>query len=136
MLVTGGCHCGHVTFKAEIDPAQVGICHCTDCQKLTGSPFRVTAPAPRSTVALTGAQPKLYRKMAENGNIRLQYFCGECGSPLFTAGEGDEAETWGIRWGSIDQRDQLKPSDQIWCRSAVDWLGEISTLPAFEKDET
>ncbi|MDI7864790.1 GFA family protein [Rhizobiaceae bacterium n13] len=135
MHVTGRCHCGHVTYEAEIDAAGVGICHCTDCQKLTGSPFRVTAPAPQNAIKLTGAQPKLYRKVAENGHYRLQYFCGECGSPLFTAGEGDDADSWGIRWGSIDQRDQLKPSEQIWCRSAVDWLGVIGELPAFEKDD-
>jgi hypothetical protein len=40
MKVTGGCHCGHITYEAEVDPATVRVCHCTDCQKLTGTAFR------------------------------------------------------------------------------------------------
>ena len=40
MKVTGRCHCGQISFEAEIDPAQVRICHCTDCQTLTGTAFR------------------------------------------------------------------------------------------------
>jgi len=34
MRVTGGCHCGQVTYEAEVDPATVRVCHCTDCQRL------------------------------------------------------------------------------------------------------
>jgi hypothetical protein len=130
MHVTGRCHCGHVTYEAEIDPDNIGICHCTDCQRLTGSPFRVTALAKQTDLTLTGHQPKVYRKTGDNGRGRLQYFCPECGSPLFTNGEGEDADTWGIRWGSIDQRGVLAPRRQHWCRSAVSWLGEIPRLPA------
>ena len=43
MKIDGQCHCGQITFEAEIDPEAVSICHCRDCQTLTGSPFRVTA---------------------------------------------------------------------------------------------
>jgi hypothetical protein len=42
MRIDGQCHCGAVTYQAEIDPEWVSICHCTDCQTLTGSPYRVT----------------------------------------------------------------------------------------------
>jgi hypothetical protein len=130
MHITGQCHCGHVRYEAEIDEGHVGICHCTDCQRLTGSPFRVTAMARRDDVKLTGDAPKVYRKVGENGRGRLQYFCPQCGSPLFTTGEGEDAGIWGIRWGSIDQRVRLQPAHQIWCRSAASWLGDLSSLPA------
>ncbi|WP_208021386.1 GFA family protein [Paracoccus versutus] len=46
MKVDGRCHCGHATYQAEIDPGRVSICHCTDCQQLAGSAFRVTATVP------------------------------------------------------------------------------------------
>ena len=42
MKVDGQCHCGNVTYEADIDPERASICHCTDCQALTGSPYRVT----------------------------------------------------------------------------------------------
>jgi hypothetical protein len=34
MKIDGSCHCGYVRYQAEVDPAQVEICHCTDCQTL------------------------------------------------------------------------------------------------------
>ena len=134
MHIDGQCHCGFVTYEAEIDPENVSICHCTDCQRLTGSPYRVTVSVPREAVRLTKNPPKLYTKTAENGRKRLQYFCPECGSPLFTAGTDKDAEVWGIRWGSINQRAGLKPKSQIWCDSALDWFGETQALPGVPRD--
>jgi hypothetical protein len=134
MHIDGHCHCGHVTYEAEIDPEDVSICHCTDCQQLTGSAFRVTVITPAENVHLTGNPPKLYRKFGDNGRPRLQYFCPECGSPLFTTGEGEDAATWGIRLGSITQRRQLSPKRQIWHRSALPWLDRLHDLPATETE--
>jgi hypothetical protein len=37
MRVDGGCHCGKITYEADIDPDKAGLCHCTDCQTLTSS---------------------------------------------------------------------------------------------------
>lgn len=134
MRINGQCHCGFVTYEAEVEPDSVSICHCTDCQRLTGSPYRVTAVARRKDVRLTGNAPKLYTKTADNGRRRLQYFCPECGSPLFTTGTGEDASVWGIRWGSINQRAGLRPTRQIWCASAMDWFGELSALPGTAGD--
>lgn len=132
--IDGQCHCGFVTYEAEIDPDAVLICHCTDCQRLTGSPYRVTVRAPRQAVHLTGNPPKIYTKTAQSGRQRLLSFCPECGTPLFSSGIGDAAETWGIRWGSINQRSALKPARQIWCSSAADWVGETAALPGVPGD--
>jgi hypothetical protein len=128
MRIDGQCHCGRVTYEAEIDPAKISICHCTDCQQLTGSPFRVTVICDARQVRLTGTPPKLYAKTADNGRTRLQHFCDACGSPLFTSGDGGP-DDWGIRWGSIRQRAELKPARQIWCRSAAPWIHGLQALP-------
>ncbi len=129
MHVDGQCHCGRVTFEAEIDPQAVSICHCTDCQVLTGSPFRVTVTCSGTQIRTTGQAPKVYAKTGDNGRVRYQHFCGDCGSPLFTSGEGEQTDDWGIRWGSIRQRASIQPARQIWCRSAVAWVNDISGLP-------
>jgi hypothetical protein len=128
MLIDGQCHCGRVTYQADIDPERVSICHCTDCQMLTGSPYRVTVICSANQVRMTGGLAKIYSKTGDNGRPRFQHFCVECGSPLFTSGEGGP-DDWGIRWGSIRQRDQLKPARQIWCRSAVPWIHDLAGLP-------
>ena len=65
MKIDGGCHCGYITYVAEIDPDKVGICHCTDCQTLSGSAFRTSVPAARDAFSLRTGQPKIYVKTAE-----------------------------------------------------------------------
>ena len=47
MRVTGGCHCGHITYEAEVNPVTVRVCHCTDCQRLTGTAFRANIASAR-----------------------------------------------------------------------------------------
>jgi hypothetical protein len=134
MHIDGQCHCGFVTYEAEIDPQDVSICHCTDCQRLTGSPYRVTVRVPQADLRLTGNPTKIYTKIAESGRKRLLHFCSECGTPLFSTGTGDAAASWGIRWGSINQRTDLRPTNQIWCDSAMDWFGETTALPGVPRD--
>ncbi len=70
MKVTGGCHCGQITYEAEVDPATIRVCHCTDCQKLTGTAFRATIASLPGTFVLKSGTPKIYIKTAESGNKR------------------------------------------------------------------
>jgi hypothetical protein len=59
MKVDGACHCGKIAYEAEVEPGKAIICHCTDCQKLTGSAYRPTIHARAETFVLKG-QPKIY----------------------------------------------------------------------------
>ena len=45
----GSCHCGRIRYEGDVDPALVTICHCTDCQKLSGTGYRIGAPAAAAT---------------------------------------------------------------------------------------
>lgn len=133
MKVDGACHCGNISFKVEIDEGKVIICHCTDCQTLSGAAFRTVAFAPDSSFELLTGEMKLYVKTAENGNQREQTFCPECGSPIYSTSPGEGPKLLGIRAGTIRQRDTLKPVKQYWSRSAQDWLGELDSIPKIEK---
>lgn len=124
--ISGACHCGQVTYRAVVDPDQVSICHCTDCQALTGSAFRVTVTARNEDFELTGAAPSIYLKTGESGGIRRQHFCSSCGSPVYVT--GDETGI-GLRWGGIRERDRLVPTAAIWCSSAAPWLEDVARLP-------
>lgn len=70
MKVHGSCHCGDIRYEAEVDPAQVGICNCSDCQMLTGSAFRVSVPASSAGFRLLSGTPKVYVKTADSGTRR------------------------------------------------------------------
>lgn len=133
MKITGSCHCGAIRYSAEIDPARVTICHCTDCQKLTGTAYRVSVGTRRENIVLEHGTPKTYVKTADSGAERAQLFCPECGSPLFTY-DLATPDAYGLRVGCIDQRRQLVPSKQIWCRSALPWAMDIAALPRREEE--
>jgi hypothetical protein len=133
MKIDGACHCGNITFKAEVDESKVVVCHCADCQTLSGAAFRTVAFAPDSSFELLSGEMKVYVKTAESGNKREQTFCPECGSPVYSTSPGDGPKLLGLRVGTIRQRDRLKPSKQIWCGSAQDWIGELESVPKIEK---
>ena len=67
MKIEGSCHCGKISFEADINPELVIICHCTDCQTISGAPFRANVPVKRENFVLRG-QPKNYVKTADSGN--------------------------------------------------------------------
>ena len=77
MIVHGACQCGAVAYEAEVDPAKAVVCHCIDCQMLSGAPFRASVPAKIEDFRFTKGQPKTYVKTAESGNRRVQAFCGD-----------------------------------------------------------
>ena len=67
MRIDGGCHCGRICYEAEVDPSTVLICHCTDCQTLSGSAFRTVVPTTEGTFKLLSGTPKVYVKTGESG---------------------------------------------------------------------
>lgn len=133
MHITGACHCDTIRYEAEVEPASVGICHCTDCQVLTGSPFRASIRALPGTFRILAGTPRIYTKTAESGALREQAFCEHCGTPIYATSPGPEPRAYNIRIGSIAQRAALQPAIQIWCRSELPWLAQVAALPRVEK---
>ena len=137
MKVTGGCHCGNITYDAEVDAATVRVCHCTDCQKLTGTAFRINISRLPGTFRLKTGTPKIYFKTAESGNKRAHEFCPECGTPIYATSPDPDPSTYGLRVGGIDQRALFAPpARQIWCRSAQPWSMDLRAVERAEREWT
>lgn len=132
MKIEGGCHCGQFAYRAEVDPDRVIICHCTDCQTLSGSAYRSVAPAIEGSFEVLRGELKIYVKTAANGSRRAQAFCPECGTPIYSAPDDPGSAFFGLRVGAIRQRDRLVPSSQYWCRSAQPWVQDLSGMPRVE----
>jgi hypothetical protein len=135
MKVEGGCHCGKITYEAEIDPETVSICHCTDCQTLSGSAYRTNVRTVEGGFRLLTGQPKIYIKTAESGTKRAQGFCPDCGSPIYATSATDP-KIYGLRVGTIRQRGELRPKTQGWCRSAQPWVGDLSGMTQYPRQPT
>lgn len=131
MRVDGGCHCGKITYEADIDPDKAGLCHCTDCQTLTSSAFSLFVPVPKEKFRLRG-EPRIYVKTAESGNRRAQAFCPECGTRIYASAEKDPL-VFNLRLGTVRQRAALSPRVQLWCRSALPWVNGLSSVPQHAK---
>lgn len=125
MKVDGGCHCGELTYEAEIDPQRIGVCHCVDCQILSGTAFRTAVRVPAADFNLLTGTPKQYTKTGGSGQPRIMAFCGTCGTQIYGTGVGDAAATLSLRVGTCNQRATLRPVRQIWRRSAVRWLDDL-----------
>ena len=134
MKIDGRCHCGFISYEAEIDPEKVMICHCTDCQTLSGSAFRIAALTREGGFQLLSGAVKTYVKTADSGTRRAQAFCPECGSPIYATSEGAGPKVYSIRLGTSRQRYELVPKAQIWCRSAQEWLGDLAAIAKVETE--
>ena len=133
MEVQGSCYCGEVTYRAEVSPAEVVVCHCVDCQILTGTAYRVSVPAKAENFTLLSGEPKVFLKLAESGNRRAHSFCGNCGSPLFATSADDKPSLYMLRVGTLAERASLAPQREIWCRSALPWALRLETKSRKEK---
>lgn len=128
MKIDGGCHCGFITYEAQIDPAKVIVCHCTDCQILSGSAFRTIAFVDAARFRLLSGEPKTYVKTAASGARRAQVFCGQCGTHIYGTSVEDAPEVLGLRVGTARQRAALRPVKQQWCGSALDWVADLDAV--------
>lgn len=135
MQVDGSCHCGQVRYRAEIDCEKVVVCHCTDCQSLSGSAFRVVAFTREDAFTLEAGILKTYVKIAESGRERVQGFCPECGSAIYATSAGDGPKVYGLRVGTLRQRADLAPRRQVWCDSALPWLSTLTSLPGIRRQD-
>ncbi|MES2185953.1 MAG: GFA family protein [Pseudomonadota bacterium] len=132
MLVHGRCHCGNIAYEAEVDPARVALCHCTDCQMLTGSAYRVSLPVPAADFHLLRGTPRAYTKTGTSGARRVHAFCPDCGTPVYSCAEGASPPAYSLRIGCLDERAALPPRRQIWCGSAMPWSRDVTAVPGQE----
>lgn len=133
MKITGGCHCGKVTYESEISLENVVICHCTDCQSLSGSAFRTVVFSENDSFSFLTGEPKVYVKTGDSGREREQTFCSDCGSPIYSTSVGAGPKQYGIRLGTVNQRNQITPNKQKWIGSSQSWTQELSSLTTTEK---
>lgn len=118
----GGCLCGAVRYRVVREPTMAGVCHCNFCKRGTGSAFRVAAWFDQAAVEVTHGVLKVYEYSSDESNrwIKLE-FCPTCGTTVtYTA-------QWvpgirGIRAGTFDDPNWIKPAVHVWTRSALRWI--------------
>ena len=116
----GGCLCGAIRYTVSAPITELRACHCTHCQKSSGTGSSVNAVVPADKFTLAQGTPRRYADKADSGRTLFRYFCGDCGSPLYSP-RAATPETLSVRAGTLDGSGGLKITANIWCASAPSW---------------
>ena len=123
IIRSGGCLCGAVRYTVNDAPLRVGVCHCADCRRESGSAFVTFAVWPRHAFSHTG----------DVKQFQGRGFCPACGSRLFNI----EEETVEVRVGSLDMAPtDLEPTYELWTKRREGWLEPLSVKEQFVEDRS
>lgn len=116
----GGCLCGAVRYRLVEDPIGLHVCHCTNCQKITGSAFITCMPVHRRALELVRGSTQLFAFTTIDGLAKREQRCAACGSCLW--GEIADLPLLALQAGTLDDTSWLRPIAHIWTRSAQPWI--------------
>lgn len=126
---TGGCTCGNVRYTCTAENPAVYACHCTACQRRTGSAFGVSLRVPTESLKIETGNLKQVGRAAESGNTIVHNFCADCGNAIF--GQGPNPALRILYGGTLDDPRRIAIQANIWTRSAVPWVHIDPDLPSF-----
>jgi len=118
MPLEGGCLCGAVRFRITAPFSSAGYCHCTHCQRRTGTGSSANARVPREGFTLLAGAEQLRAFTAPSGVPKL--FCSTCGSALFSGDPTSDPQV-AVRLGALDGDPGIRPQWRQFVESAVSW---------------
>jgi len=126
----GGCSCGSVRYRLTDEPLFTHCCHCTNCQRQTGSAFVINLLIEANRVEVLAGNPRPVDVPRDDGTAQRIYRCPDCQVAVFS--EYGRPEVWFIRAGTLDQPSSVSPDVHIYTRSKLPWVALPDSVPAFE----
>jgi hypothetical protein len=124
------CCCGALRAEATGEPTFLGACHCTECQRRTGSAFGVSAYFPKEQVRAEGPS-EVYVRGSDAGRKIEFHFCPDCGSTVFWYGELFP-DLIGIAFGAFTDPSMPPPTVSVWETTRHPWVTFGHELDCFE----
>jgi hypothetical protein len=125
-ILTGGCQCGALRFKATAAIEGSYVCHCRMCQKSVGGPFAAFATVAAASFAWTRGQPAEWA----SSSLGVRQFCAACGTPVgYRYVDAEDARTQYLNMGAFDDWRSVAPAVQVGVESKVAWVDHLSALP-------
>ena len=119
--LSGACQCRRVRYEISAEPLTAYACHCTECQRQSGSAFSLSMVVPRESIAVVSGKTKEWLRTHESGRIISCIFCDDCGVRLYHNPRANAAISI-VKHGTLDNVDELQPVGHIWTRSAQKWF--------------
>lgn len=119
----GGCQCGAVRYEVRGDPVMIYACHCSICQRQSGSAFGMAVVFDGRGLTMTGEQPAHFVRPGHGRKFRC-YFCAKCGTRIYHQWftEEDDYPFLSLKPGTLDDRGWLKPGCHVWTQEAQPWI--------------
>lgn len=117
-VLTGSCGCGGVRFEVTAPFVTAAYCHCTRCQRRTGTAASANGRAEPGSVRVVSGEEELRTWAPEGGYEKL--FCGRCGSALFSRPAGSQ-DYVSVRLGAIDGDPGIRPQWHQFVAYAAPW---------------
>ncbi|KAK7963513.1 DUF636 domain protein [Apiospora sp. TS-2023a] len=136
MSLSGSCLCGAIKYESSKEPQVKALCHCLDCQKWTGGAFTSNAVVPADGFKVVKGEPKTYDVTGDSGKNNRHFFCGTCGSGLYTKLDV-MPDVVIIKAGGLDNGKAAldgKVDVEFYCKDRVSYLSDQSgakQMPAF-----
>ena len=126
----GGCTCGAVRYRLNAKPLFVHCCHCSWCQRETGSAFAVNAFIEAAQVELLQGQPVAKTLPSLSGKGQTMWRCPECGVTLWSNYAGAGPNIHFVRVGTLDEPARAPPDIHIYTSTKQPWVVLPAGVPA------
>jgi hypothetical protein len=131
-MYKGHCTCKYLSYEILCDPMFVNCCHCTWCQRETGSAFVINAVIETSNVRLLSGEPEKILTPSESGKGQQVFRCPKCKIALWSNYGGVTDKIRFVRVGSLENPANLPPLAHIFVRSKLPWVILSGDIPAFD----
>lgn len=129
--IEGSCQCGGVRYKLLAAPKMVVACHCKECQKLSTSPFSVTAMVAAADIEFEGEMAE-WSRIAESGNVNTAKFCPTCGNRIYHFNPG-QPDLIKLKPGGLSDTSGLEPTAHVWVSEKQPWYEIPEGVKTFDK---
>lgn len=131
--MTGGCLCGAVRYRVASGPSRTVVCHCTFCQRATGSAFAVWPTFFENQVEIEGKLETYETRSDESGRWIRLHFCPRCGATIASHWQEDRGEI-AFLGGTLDDTKGIRVDYHVWTRSRQHWFELPPGAKAFDKE--
>ena len=133
MSYEGGCSCRSVRYRMKREPLIVHACHCLDCQRITGSAFVMNALIEKSNFELLSGEPTSFDMRKCTGMQHTAYFCGDCGTYVWSEYSRRAKPLWLVRVGTLDDPNTFPPDVHIFTKRKQPWVQIAEGLPTYNE---
>lgn len=117
----GRCQCGAIRFEVAGSPVAIGVCHCTECQRQSGSAFGMDFVVRKEAFRVLRGQLKAFSRKTDSGRNAICFFCSECGVRIYEECEVLKGMV-SVKPGTLDDTSFLRPTVQLWAVRKHSWV--------------